>query len=555
MIRNLFIQNFIIVKNAEIIFSNGFTVFSGETGAGKSIIIDALSFVLGFKVSNIDNIIGKNTINTEVTASFDITTNAKEWLEKHAFSIGHEIHLKRTLDKDNNSKAFINNTPTTIANLRTIGSMLVKIYGQHAYQDLLNTNSQRSLLDLYGQLDIPLTRTKKFWKVWRSIRKDLDNATQLAENLKEELNILRLQAEEISEIKFSTDEWQKIQHEYNKLSNIETIIDTCDFLLKNLDGEEFSIYRTLNTLIQRIDNILLKDPGLQNIYEELNSAQITIKEAIHDLNNYISKIEIDSNKIDDLEARMTLITDTARRLKISPNELKHFHDTIINRINAIKNITNIDEIKIKEQEAQKNYLHAANILSEERSRKATILSNEVTKIMKELSMEDSSFDIKITRSKEHNHGIDNIEFLVSHTGTESKGISKIASGGELSRIYLAISVVTNHSNVPTIIFDEVDSGIGGAVAETIGKLLSQLSNHNQVLCVTHLPQVASYGKNHFLVSKHQKNQDITSEIKELSYDDRVTEIARMLGGIVITPTTIHHAKEMLINTIKNFSNI
>ncbi|WBF65353.1 MAG: DNA repair protein RecN [Candidatus Kinetoplastibacterium crithidii] len=550
MIRNLFIQNFIIIKEAKIVFSNGLTVFSGETGAGKSIIIDALSFVLGLKVSNIDNIISKNTtINTEVIASFDITKNSKEWLQKHDFSISHEINLKRTLDKENNSKAFINNTPTTIANLRTIGSMLVKIYGQHAYQDLLNTNSQRSLLDLYGQLDTPLIKTKKFWKTWRSIKKDLDNAIQLADNLKEELNILKLQAEEIADINFSMGEWQKIQHEYNKLSNAEDIIDTCDFLLKNLDGEEFSVYKTLNTLIQRLNNILLKDPSLKNIYDELNSAQITVKEIIHDLNNYISRIEVDSNTINELESRMTLITDTARRMKIPPSELQHFHDTLKDRINFIQNITNVNEIKIKEQEAKKNYLKAANILSEERSRKANILSNEVTKIMKKLSMEDSNFNIKITKSKEHNHGMDNIDFLISHPGTESKSISKIASGGELSRIYLAISVVTNHSNVPTIIFDEVDSGIGGAVAETIGKLLSKLSNYNQILCVTHLPQVASYGKNHFLVSKQQKKQDITSEIKELSYDARVAEIARMLGGIVITPTTIHHAKEMLINAI------
>ncbi|AGF47078.1 DNA repair protein RecN [Candidatus Kinetoplastibacterium desouzaii TCC079E] len=546
MLSKLHIKNFIIVEEAEIYFSNGFTVFSGETGAGKSILIDALSLVLGHRI-NKNTLININS-NIEIIATFENNKVACNWLHENHFDIKSEIILKRIIDKNFRSKTFINDTPCTITTLKKLGSMLIKIYGQHTYQDLLNTESQRNLLDNYGELNKLLQETKNYWQEWQLIKKELTRTIELSQTLQEELNILENQAKEIQAINFSLDEWNKIQHEHTKLSNIEFIVNTCNVILNHLDGEKISIYKLLNNLTQHTKNIIEKDPYLNNIHNELNSAQIIIKESIYELNNYLSKIEIDSQNINLIESRLKEILNLSKKLKISPCELNEIYNSILNRISTIKKSTNLKEIEQKEQEIREKYLQTICQLSIARKQKAYILGTEVTKIMKNLSMENTRFNIEITDSNNTSHGKDHIEFLISHQGSPSKGIAKIASGGELSRIYLAISVVTNHnSNIPTLIFDEVDNGVSGAAAETIGKLLQQLGNNNQVLCITHLPQVAIYGNSHFLVSKYQNNLLTLSKIEFLSHSLRVKEIARMLGGIKITTTTLNHAKEMLHN--------
>ncbi|AFZ83831.1 DNA repair protein RecN [Candidatus Kinetoplastibacterium blastocrithidii TCC012E] len=548
MLKTLSIKNFIIVKEMEANFDNGFTVFSGETGAGKSILIDALSLALGNRPET--NVLREGASYTEIIAIFDNNEKSSLWLEKHGIKIKSEITIRRIIDKQSRSKGYINNTQSTMANLRSLGSLLVKIYGQYAHQDLLNSESQRTILDSYGGHEFLLQQTKYYWKLWRSAKKHLESSLQHESNLQNELDQLHWQENEIELIKFSDDELLDIYSEYKKLSNIENIVETCNSVIKYLDDSNVSAHRLMNKSISLTQQIIDSDPSLLKIYEDLLSAQITVKEVISDLNSYMSKIEIDPNRLKLLESRISDIETLSKKLKTIPQNINNLHKKIQNRIKDIKN-ANIDVFREQEKLAKENYINYATQLSRQREKTAIKLSEKVTGVIKTLAMHDRFFKIEITNANESSHGIDNVRFLVSDQLSTPKPIIKIASGGEMSRIYLAISVTTNYNNTPTIVFDEIDIGIGGSVAENVGKLLKKISKSHQIMVITHLPQVASYGDNHFLVDKYKEDRTIVSKVSLLSSNERTEEIARMLGGIEITETTINHAKEMLVNTKNN----
>ncbi|AGF49232.1 DNA repair protein RecN [Candidatus Kinetoplastidibacterium galati] len=550
MLKTLFIKDFIIVKEVEVRFDNGFAVFSGETGAGKSIIIDALSLVLGNRPET--TVLREGASYTEIIAVFDNNDQSSSWLEKYNIDIKPEITIRRIIDKQSRSKGYINNYRSTMASIRSIGSMLVKIYSQYAYQDLLNAESQRIILDSYGGYKFLIQQTKHYWELWRSAKKNLENSIQHESDLQNELEQLHWKTSEIELIKFSDSDLASIYSDYKKLSNIESIVETCNSIVEHLDGNHASAYRLTNKSINLLQQIIESDPSLLKIYEELISAQITIKEVVSDLNNYMSKIDIDPNYIKLLESKISDIETLSKKLKTKPCDINSLYEKIQIRINEIKN-TNIDFLKKQEKLTKEQYIDYATKLSEQRKKTAIELSKKVTDIIKTLAMNDKIFKIEVTNVNESSSGIDDVRFLIYDQFSTPKPIMKIASGGEISRIYLSISVTTNYNNTPTLVFDEIDNGIGGSVAENIGKLLKKISKSHQILVITHLPQVASYGDNHFLVTKYKENRAIFSRINLLSSNERTKEIARMLGGAKITNTTVIHAKEMLEN-IKNYNS-
>lgn len=550
MLKTLFIKDFIIIKEIEVNFNNGFTVFSGETGAGKSILMDALSLVLGNRPET--NVLREGASYAEIIAIFDNSEKSSLWLEKYDIEIRSEITIKRVIDKQSRSKGYINNSQSTMSKIRSLGSILVKVYGQYAHQDLLNSESQRTILDSYGEYKFLIQQTKNYWKLWRSAKKDLENSLQSESRLQNELDQLHWQASEIELIKFSDDDLDNIYSEYKKLSNIENIIATCDSVIRYLDDNHTSAYGLTNKSINLIQQIIESDSSLLKIYEDLISAQISMKEVISDLNSYISKIEIDPNRLKILESKISEIEALSHKLKTKPHNINRLYEKIQNRINEIKN-TNIDKFRNQEKLTKEQYISYAIKLSEERKKTAAELSEKVTSVIKTLAMHDKLFKVELTDGNESSYGIDDVRFLISDQFSTPKPIIKIASGGEISRIYLAISVTTNYNNTPTIVFDEIDNGIGGSIAENIGKLLKKISNSHQVLIITHLPQVAAYADNHFLVNKYKEDRVIFSRISLLSSNERTEEIARMLGGTEITRTTISHAKEMLENT-KNYNS-
>lgn len=547
MLKTLFIKNFIIINEVEVNFNNGLAVFSGETGAGKSIFIDALSLVLGNRPET--NVLKQGSSYAEIIAIFENSEKSSAWLERYNIKIKSEITIRRIINKQSRSKGYINNSKSTMANLRSLGSILVKVYSQYAHQDLFNSESQRKILDSYGGYKYLIQQTNHYWKLWESAKKNLDNSIQSASRLQNELDHLHWQANEIELIKFSDDDLLNTYSEYKKLSNIESIIETCDSVIKYLDDNQTSAYRLTCKSINLIQQIIESDPSLLKIYEELISAQIAMKEVIYDLNSYVSNIEIDPNRLKLLESKIYDIETLSKKLKTKPQDLNLLYQKIQNRIDEIKN-TNIDIFKNQEKLNKEQYINYATKLSEQRVKTAIKLSKKVTDIIKTLAMHDKSFKIEVTDGNKSSSGIDSVRFLIHDQFSTPKSIMKISSGGEISRIYLAISVITNHNNTPSIIFDEIDNGIGGAVAENIGKLLKRISNSHQVLVITHLPQVAVYADNHFLVNKYKEGNAILSKISLLSNNERTEEIARMLGGAEITITTINHAKEML-DKIKN----
>ncbi|AGF48516.1 DNA repair protein RecN [Candidatus Kinetoplastibacterium oncopeltii TCC290E] len=547
MLKTLFIKNFIIINEVEVNFNNGLAVFSGETGAGKSIFIDALSLVLGNRPET--NVLKQGSSYAEIIAIFENSEKSSAWLERYNIKIKSEITIRRIINKQSRSKGYINNSKSTMANLRSLGSILVKVYSQYAHQDLFNSESQRTILDSYGGYKYLIQQTNHYWKLWESAKKNLDNSIQSASRLQNELDHLHWQANEIELIKFSDDDLLNTYSEYKKLSNIESIIETCDSVIKYLDDNQTSAYRLTCKSINLIQQIIESDPSLLKIYEELISAQIAMKEVIYDLNSYVSNIEIDPNRLKLLESKIYDIETLSKKLKTKPQDLNLLYQKIQNRIDEIKN-TNIDIFKNQEKLNKEQYINYATKLSEQRVKTAIKLSKKVTDIIKTLAMHDKSFKIEVTDGNKSSSGIDSVRFLIHDQFSTPKSIMKISSGGEISRIYLAISVITNHNNTPSIIFDEIDNGIGGAVAENIGKLLKRISNSHQVLVITHLPQVAVYADNHFLVNKYKEGNAILSKISLLSNNERTEEIARMLGGAEITITTINHAKEML-DKIKN----
>ncbi|MBV7481719.1 DNA repair protein RecN [Bordetella sp. BOR01] len=545
MLRTLHIRDFVIVEQAEIHFGAGFTVFSGETGAGKSILIDALALALGERADI--GVLREGATRADITALFDIPDTLRKWLAERELDAGDELALRRVVDAQGRSRGYINGMPATLTQLRELGDSLVDIHGQHAHQSLMRAEAQRDLLDAHGGHGELRQAVAQAWKDWRGLARQLELAEKDAAGLAAERERLQWQAEELDQLALQPDEWDTLQTEQSRLAHAQALLDGAGQILEALDGEGDSAHHRLNTAQHRLQQMLRHDPALQGVADELESARIAVAEAVSDLNNYVSRVELDPQRLANVEARMGTVFETARKFKVEPEALPTLRDTVHTQLADLQAAADIDALRSRTEAAGVQYETAAGKLSAARAKVAKSLGKQVTQAMQTLAMQGGRFEPVVSRGAGSAQGSDHVEFLVAgHAGTSPRPLAKVASGGELSRISLALSVIASRAaRVPTLIFDEVDSGVGGAVAEVVGKLLRELGERHQVLCVTHLPQVAACGAAQYRVSKTETAGTTRSHIEELDAGERVEEIARMLGGIKITATTREHAREML----------
>lgn len=553
MLRSLNIRDFVIVDELDLDLDHGFTVLTGETGAGKSILLDALSLVLGERADPSQIREGKS--KAEISALFSLDGSLKElisnWLDEQGFNLeddGATLILKRIIESSGRSRVFINGSLATLNQTKELGNHLVDIHGQHAHQLLLKTGAQRDLLDHQAQLQEQVLTVRGLYQVWQTAKKQLELAKSAGESLQKEQERLSWQLEELDQLAPKAGEWAEIDVEYSRLANAAKLIEGSQNALAMLSEQEGNAEELLGKAFTEIEDLAKLDSHLEDAKISLESAQIQISEATHSLNRYLQKIDVDPDRLAEVEERLKALHSAAKKFKVTPEELPTIWLDIKEKVNAIKDSQDLAALEKNLHATQTEYNKAAKSLSLNRNKAAKILEKLVTEAMQDLSMSGGQFVIGIEPLAEGNaYGLENIEFLVAgHPGVSPKPLSKVASGGELARISLAISVITSEaSQIPTLIFDEVDSGIGGAVAETVGKRLKELGQAHQVLCVTHLAQVAAQGHQHWKVEKQSSANSTTSSITSLNRQERVEEIARMLGGAEITDTTRRHARELL----------
>ncbi|MFL6675507.1 MAG: DNA repair protein RecN [Massilia sp.] len=552
MLRTLTIRDFVIVDLIELEFSSGFTVFTGETGAGKSILIDALQLALGGRGDA--SMVREGAAKADITADFAAGAAAAAWLAEHAFAVeeGGAL-LRRVIDNAGRSKAYINGVAATAAQLRELGDLLVDIHGQHAHQSLLKLDAQRALLDNQVAVRNPdapgeVQAVASAYKAWRMLSRQREEYETNAKNVLLERERLEWQVAELDKLAVKPGEWAEISNEHSRLSHAASLLEGAQEALAVISESDHPILSQLSSLNQKLSRLVDVDAGLQAVLDCTEPARIQLQEAVYALNNYVDKVELDPGRLQQVDARLEAIHGTARKFRVTPEELPGEHALLSEQLKQLADASDIEGLRRQEDQAKAAYMALAEKLSRTRATAADLLGSQVTAAMQELSMSGGSFVVALNDAEPGAHGLEQVEFLVAgHAGVAPRPLAKVASGGELARISLAISVITsNATTTPTLIFDEVDSGIGGGVAEVVGRLLKRLGQQRQVLCVTHLPQVASQANQHYQVAKGTTELGKTvSRIDVLDNKARVEEVARMLGGLEITETTRKHARELL----------
>ncbi len=554
MLRTLAIRDFVIVDAIELDLSAGFTVFTGETGAGKSILIDALTLALGGRADA--SVVREGAAKADISAEFAGESGAAAnpqlaaWLEENAFeSEDGVLMLRRVIDNGGRSKAFINGVTATVAQLRELGELLVDIHGQHAHQSLMKADAQRQLLDAQAGLQEDVKAVSAAYRSWRALAKQREEFERDAKNVLMERERLEWQVGELEKLAARPGEWAEVSNEHSRLSHAAALIDGAQLALQMLDENDSApILSQVTSIEQKLSKLADIDDKLKPVLEALEPARIQLQEAVYALHDYLTRIELDPERLRSVEARMEALHSASRKFHVMPDDLPQEFLSLSERLKQLADATDLDAMREQEAKLFDAYKALATKLGKARAKAAKSLSAAVTAAMQDLSMAGGRFEIALHAAEPAAHGLEQVEFLVAgHAGTTPRSLAKVASGGELARIALAISVIASSATAtPTLIFDEVDSGIGGGVAEVVGRLLKKLGQDRQVLCVTHLPQVASQATQHFQVSKGTIADGRTvSRIVPLGSTERVEEIARMLGGLEITATTRKHARELL----------
>jgi len=553
MLLHLAIRDFAIVDLLELDFREGFTVLTGETGAGKSILIDALVLALGERADAAD--VRAGCERADVTAEFSIARlpELQSWLREQALESSDEserLLLRRVLDRGGRSRAFINGHPATLAQLREAGDALVDVHGQNAHQSLLRNEAQRRLLDAHAGLDGLAVEAGAAYREWQRLAKArADHETDAAaRNL--ERDQLQWQVDTLRQLAPQPDEWDSVQAEHTRLAHAASLIEGAQGALEALSEADGAASGVISGTLSRLRPLLSYDASLAETITLLESAEVQLREAAHGLRHYADRIELDPARLAQVEARVEALHGTARKFRVTPERLPALAEELSARLAELEMASDLEVLVKQEQAALLRYQDVARKLTAGRKKAATKLAREVTAAMKELAMVGGRFEVELRSLPDGSAGGDEqVDFLVAaNAGGETRPLGKVASGGELSRISLAIQVITSKAAaVPTLIFDEVDAGIGGAVAEIVGRKLRALGEGRQVLCVTHLAQVASQASAQWSVSKSSsaRGGGVRSQVLELDRKGRVEEIARMLGGMEITATTRRHAGEML----------
>lgn len=561
MLNQLTVQHFAIVKFLELDFRRGMTTITGETGAGKSIAIDALSLCLGARADI--SMIRQGTDKAEVSARFCLndTPNALAWLkandlENSLSDNANECLLRRIITKEGRSRAYINATPVPLSQLKSLGQLLVNIHGQHAHQSLLRSDIQLSIIDEYANHHDLLQKVKDTYQGCHFLKKQLQQQQLTQQEKQARKQLLEYQTIELDEFALAENEFSEIEAEHKKLANSGSLLENAQISLTLLnDGEEVDTLSLLRKSVSLLETQLQHDDKLANIVTSLQEAVIQIEDAGYELRHYSEQLELDPEQFEKLETRLSQALALARKHQVLPSMLYTFHQKLSKEYQQLNSSeAHIDQLTTELANAQKNYLKHAQKLSQSRQRYAKELSIKITQSIQQLNMEDGKFQVLITQNETNNLnplGIDNIEFQVAaNIGQGLQNLGKVASGGELSRISLAIQVIISQRvSTPTLIFDEVDVGISGATAAVVGNLLRQLGESTQIFCVTHLPQVAGNGHQQMIVNKQSDGKTTNTSMHLLNTEQRVRELARLLSGDSITEHTIANAKELLISKI------
>lgn len=547
MLCRLTIRDFVLVDRLELDFQGGFGTLTGETGAGKSILVDALAFALGERADA--NLVRTGGERAEVTAEFALDSSpAADWLREHDLDNDGSLLLRRLVDANGRSRAYLNGSPVTVQQLREVAERLVDIHGQHAHQSLLRSDAQRALLDAHGRLDPLLAQVSAAWRHWREAKARLDAATDGIEALAVEREQLTWQLRELETLGFSRDEWLALNDQHRRLAHAANLVEGAQFALQVLAEADSACEAQVATVANRLEGLAEYDPALSEVASLLQSAQAELAEAISALRRYTSRVDLDPRRLTELEQRIEAVLDCSRKFRCTPDELPALLTRCQERLAVLGEAADLAGLAERVAAAGDQYGQLARSLSAGRTQVAAALGREVSLVMQQLALGGGRFEVGLIPVAGGSAcGLEQIEFRIAGlAGNESRPLAKVASGGELSRISLAIQVVTSQAAcVPTLLFDEVDVGIGGGVAEVVGRLLRELGAERQVLCVTHLPQVAARANWQWLVSKASDAGQVRSRVAIIEGEARVEEIARMLGGVEMTTITRQHAREML----------
>ncbi|MGD2119780.1 MAG: DNA repair protein RecN [Chromatiales bacterium] len=551
MLCSISIKNLAIVTQLQLDFSTGMSALTGETGAGKSILIDALGLALGDKADK--GMIRADSDKAEITAVFDISDirEARDWLVAQELDDGHECFLRRVITRDNRSKAYINGSPAPLKSLQELGSLLIEIHGQHAHQRLLKRSFQLAALDQFANHAEMLQQTAAAYDNWHKAASALQHLQQQDQDRASRLDLLKFQAEELSQLNLQAGETAQLEADFKTLSNADRLQQGCYELCDLLYENDQALHGQLGSAQSRLGQLVELNDSLGDNLELLESALINIQECNDSLKHFADKLDSDGQNLAEIEQRLQLIYELSRKYRLEPEQLVEKTSAIADELAELENADQrLEQLAQQAATLKQQYFDQARQLSAARHKAAAKLKANTKKLLKSLAMPNVEFDIRLSAKSEdkaNDKGIDDIEFLVTtNPGQPPAPIAKIASGGELSRISLAIQVATmSNMNVPTLIFDEVDVGIGGATAEVVGRLLRKLGANQQVLCVTHLPQVAAQAHQQMKVEKQQRKNTTSTSITPLESEQRISEIARMLGGIEVTEQTLAHAEEMI----------
>ena len=552
MLTHIHIWNFAIVEALDIELEPGLSVLTGETGAGKSILLDALGLALGDRADSTVIRHGENRAEISVTFDTSKAANAEAWLKKHELDSEHECIIRRTVNEKGPSKAFINGKPATVQQLRELAEMLVDLHGQHEHQSLMKQDVQQQLLDDYANHSELVNKVCTSFKEWNKLNTEFKKLSEAKNEQDHRLDLLKYQVNELETLNLQKDESKNLDVEYKRLSNASQLLQTTEQTLLALEeSDKGSVSQQLSHFTSELQQLGKTDNKLNDIASLLDNALIQINEASSELHQYVDSLELDPQRLSYLDERISTIHNLARKHQVDPDELPTLLEKLQVELDSIENAdVHLEQLEQEIKVTANTYKQAADELTKSRTKTAKILSTKVSDNMQELGMEGGTFEVALNAHKSdsfHANGNEQIEFLVSaNPGSPAKSLSKVASGGEISRISLAIQVIAAESTrIPTLIFDEVDVGIGGRVAEIVGLKLKELASHRQVICVTHLAQVAALGEHHLQVSKQSDSATTISQINYLDKPLRVKELARMMGGIEITDQTLSHAEEML----------
>lgn len=552
MLKSLHIQNFTIIDKLELEFFSGLSVLTGETGAGKSIIIDAIGLVLGDRADI--NTIRAEKESAEIVLIIDTPPDSActQWLLAHDFEADSDCILRRVVRRDGKSRAYVNNVPVPLKTLKELGERIINIYGQHAHQALMHTATQRELIDQFANQKKQLLQLRNLYKQWHEHKETMERLNNSSNDITSTIELLRYQIDELDQLGMLENEYEELEQKHNRLANADQLQQStllASQKLKNEDGSD--IYSQLGAACTEVSALLETDKNLLAINQSLEEAYTLVNDCANELRNYADSVEVDAQELALVEQRLITVDQIARKHKISANEIFALHGNLSAQLQELtKPEYDLDALQTIIENLESEYRLIAKEVSTKRTSAAAKLSKQVTNALKNLGMDKARMEMHIgynENSLPSLHGLDTIELRVqTNPGQKMLPLSQVASGGELSRISLAIQMIAvDKLDVPVLIFDEVDAGVGGAIAEVVGKELRNIGEHRQVMCITHLAQVAANAHHHYRVNKYSDSADTVSAIDYLDRAKRITEIARMLGGVKLTENTFLHAQEML----------